>query len=323
MSQVHVAVLGKCIFCTKTKGPFRSVEHIVPESLGNNSGRHVLPKGAVCDPCNNYFATKVEGPVLGHISFQNLRAKYMIPTKRGRTPFVKGFAHNTDIEVGMRLDKKTERLEFFAVKENQRAEYERLKRLDSMFIRQNLLVFPMEVDPPERDMSRFLAKMALEALFARFCDTVGEKEAYDILSAEHYDKVREWARYGHNFAEWPYHYRAYFPEETLMEHPETKEWVQFGFGYDLLLTDRPETYFVFSIHGHEFVINLGGPAIKGYEQWLSPAFVHRFQYISCATGGVWDRRACGRSTRLRHFRSSRLVTAWQAPPARYQDSSSI
>ena len=45
--------------------------------------------------------------------------------------------------------------------------------------------------------------------------------------------------------------------------------MQFGFGYDLLLTDRPETYFVFSIHGHEFVINLGGPAIKGYEQWLT------------------------------------------------------
>ncbi|MBW4706995.1 HNH endonuclease [Roseobacter sp. YSTF-M11] len=72
--------LGKCIFCKKTAGPLRSVEHIGPESMGNISGRRVLPKGAVCDPCNNYFATKVEGAELIHNSFQNLRAKYMVPT---------------------------------------------------------------------------------------------------------------------------------------------------------------------------------------------------------------------------------------------------
>ncbi len=143
----------------------------------------------------------------------------------------------------MRLNKKSNRLEFFAVKESQIAEYERLKRLDAMLIRQNVLVFPMEVRPPEKEMSRFLAKMAFEALFERFSMSVGDGEAYDILSTEHYDRIRKWARYGHNFDEWPYHYRAYFPEETLMEHPETKKWVQFGFGCDLLLTDVPETYF--------------------------------------------------------------------------------
>lgn len=257
-----------CIFCQKAAGPFRSVEHIVPESMGNISGQRILPKGAVCDPCNNYFATKVEGPVLGHISFQNLRAKYMVPTKRGKIPFVKGFARNTDIEVGMRLNKGTNQLEIFAVKASQAAEYEHLKRLDAMFVRQNLLVFPMEVAPPQKEMSRFLAKMAFEAVFERFCHTVGVQEAYEIIFDGHYDRIRQWARYGHNFDEWPYHYRSYFPEETLMEHPDTGEWVQFGFGYDLLLTSRPETYFVFSYYGHEFVINLGGPALKGYEQWL-------------------------------------------------------
>ena len=252
-----------------TETTFKSVEHIVPESLGNISGRHVLPKGMVCDKCNNYFASSVEGPVLSHISFQNLRAKYRIPTKRGKTPFVKGYAHNTDIEVGMRLNEKTEQLEFFAVKPSQTAEYERLKRLDAMFIRKNLIVFPMDINPPQKLMSRFLAKMAIEALFARFSKSSGVNEAYKIISLEHYDNIRNWARYGHNFKDWPYHYRAYFPEETLMEHPETKEWVQFGFGYDLLITDVPETYFVFSYHGHEFTINLGGPKVKGYEYWLA------------------------------------------------------
>ena len=53
-----------------------------------------------------------------------------------------------------------------------------------------------------------------------------------------------------------------------MVHPETDEWVQAGFGYDLFLTKRRETYFAFCIYGDEFVINVGGPSIKGYEEWL-------------------------------------------------------
>jgi hypothetical protein len=40
----------KCIFC-KSDGPFTSVEHIIPHSLGNDL--IVLPKGCVCDKCNN------------------------------------------------------------------------------------------------------------------------------------------------------------------------------------------------------------------------------------------------------------------------------
>ncbi|QAS81262.1 hypothetical protein CO657_22920 (plasmid) [Rhizobium acidisoli] len=59
-----------CIFCRKSHVAFRSVEHIIPESLGNLSGRHLLPKGIVCDPCNNYFSHSVEAPILSHISFQ-------------------------------------------------------------------------------------------------------------------------------------------------------------------------------------------------------------------------------------------------------------
>jgi hypothetical protein len=39
-----------CIFCNNS-GPFSSVEHIVPESLGNDI--FILGKGWVCDKCNN------------------------------------------------------------------------------------------------------------------------------------------------------------------------------------------------------------------------------------------------------------------------------
>ncbi len=254
-----------CLFCKQKSGGSSSVEHIVPESLGNK--RHVLPKGVVCDGCNNYFANKVEAPILNHQSFRNLRAWYQIPSKKGKIPYVQGYARNTDIEVGMKLNKQTNELDFFSLKGNQQSEFERLKRLHTFGIRKNVYEFPMGIKPPQRDMSRFLAKMALEALFQRFLLSSYEA-ASQLITGAHHDRIRNWARYAKGATQWPFHYRHYFPEETLMKHPDTGEWVQFGFSYDLLLTDHPETFFIFSYHGHEFAINLGGPAIKGYEQWL-------------------------------------------------------
>jgi len=48
---------GKCIFCLSENSSFSKEEHIIPESLG---GEEILPKGFVCDRCNQYFGTKVE-----------------------------------------------------------------------------------------------------------------------------------------------------------------------------------------------------------------------------------------------------------------------
>ncbi len=45
-------------FCKQCSDLSNSVEHIIPESLGNKN--HVLPKGIVCDRCNNYFTLKIE-----------------------------------------------------------------------------------------------------------------------------------------------------------------------------------------------------------------------------------------------------------------------
>ena len=253
----------RCLFCKKDSSQARSVEHIVPESLGNRT--RVLPRGAICDPCNNYFASSVEAPILGHQSFQNLRAKYQVRTKKGRLPFLTGLAHNTDIQVGLRIG-KSGTPEIRALKDSQRDEFERLRRLDTFGIRKNILMFPMEVAPPKKAMARLLAKMALEALFQKFAS---DNDLVNMLiDSDHYDRIRDFARHGDNCDDWPFHYRAYCPEETLMRHPNHSGWVQIGFGYDLLLTDHPETYFCFSYYGHEFTINVGGPSIKGYKRWL-------------------------------------------------------
>lgn len=74
----------RCIFCKEDSTDSRSVEHIVPESLGNTD--HVLQPGIVCDACNQYFARKLERPVLEAPIFRNLRTAMAIPNKRGRVP---------------------------------------------------------------------------------------------------------------------------------------------------------------------------------------------------------------------------------------------
>lgn len=74
----------RCIFCKADSQTSRSVEHIVPESMGNTN--HVLPLGAVCDGCNQYFARKVERPVLESPILRLIRASMEVPNKRGRFP---------------------------------------------------------------------------------------------------------------------------------------------------------------------------------------------------------------------------------------------
>jgi len=48
----------RCLFCKCPSDDSKSVEHIIPETLGNAD--HVLPRGTVCDKCNNYFSRKIE-----------------------------------------------------------------------------------------------------------------------------------------------------------------------------------------------------------------------------------------------------------------------
>lgn len=70
-----------CIFCHKDSSTSKSVEHIIPESLGNKE--HILPKGYVCDACNNYFSVKIEKELLAQPYFVSMRRRNDIRTKKG------------------------------------------------------------------------------------------------------------------------------------------------------------------------------------------------------------------------------------------------
>ncbi|MES0489503.1 MAG: HNH endonuclease [Leptospirales bacterium] len=249
----------RCIFCKKDSASSKSVEHIMPESIG--SKKRVLPRGVVCDKCNNYFARKIEGPVLSHPSMRNLRAWYQVPNKRGKFPSLRGHIGGTDIGIGLRLDQEG------------KPKVETERSLDSKHLKvefeaglPNGFLFSIEMKPPIREMSRFLCKMALETVAETFASVDGGTE--EVVDAEFYDNIRTYTRYGTNYTEWPYSQRRIYPEKTMMRHPETNEWVQVGFGCCWFMNKHRETLFVFCFYGIEFVINVGGPSIRGYEEWL-------------------------------------------------------
>jgi hypothetical protein len=148
----------KCIFCKNDSSNSKSVEHIIPESLGNKS--HILPKGIVCDNCNNYFARKVEKKVLEKPYFNNLRYRNFIITKRGRlVPDKTLFPHKDGGWADVWLDEKG-----FIIDSKDKHIIELIK--DGKI---NKLVIPIIDQPEENDyeVSRFLAKAALEFLTDR------------------------------------------------------------------------------------------------------------------------------------------------------------
>ncbi len=84
----------RCIFCKHDSAASVSVEHILPESMGNTD--HTLPATIVCDKCNNYFSRKLESKVLNSPRLLKLRQELQIPSKRGRIP---EYIQNSDLSL--------------------------------------------------------------------------------------------------------------------------------------------------------------------------------------------------------------------------------
>lgn len=85
--------LTECPFCSKaiTKSTkahclttANSEEHIIPLSLGND--HLTLPRGMVCDECNNYFARKIEKDFLSKKAIELLRSYHAVPSRKDKVP---------------------------------------------------------------------------------------------------------------------------------------------------------------------------------------------------------------------------------------------
>lgn len=149
----------------------------------------------MCDKCNNYFARKIESPFLNSEAVLQLRQELEIPNRDGKE--VNRFANlptknimqiSQDIHLVMSQEDKTEEEVERAVFEYQKY----LKRTDEILIK------------PDYNLSRLLAKMAIEA-FAYKCLDDGDVLDY-IIEEEALKKIRKYVRYGGSII-WEYHAR--------------------------------------------------------------------------------------------------------------------
>jgi hypothetical protein len=75
--------MSVCIFCRSPSEYVTSCEHIIPESLGCNEK---LPRGIVCDKCNNYFSSEIDKALQEYHFIGILKALLVAKTKKGKCP---------------------------------------------------------------------------------------------------------------------------------------------------------------------------------------------------------------------------------------------
>ncbi len=264
-----------CIFCHEISDSSKSIEHIIPESLGNKE--HILWKGVVCDKCNNYFATKIEKELLGQSYFVSMRHRNFIKTKRCHSVPIKvpspqsknGFEY-------IWLDDNGKNIEMIFESES------RLAPLIASGQKKHMIVpiFP-EPEPNNYILSRFLTKCALEYLALRFDsgENLYRDEIIDLFKEKQFNNIRKYARFGEVTKFWPYHQRRVYSEGNWFVDEKENEGRPYEILHELDLlvlnsesignTISCEVYFVVVIMGVEYVINIAEPEIEGYRNWLN------------------------------------------------------
>ena len=245
--------MKRCLFCKKTCDLSKSVEHILPESLGNT--QHVLPSGVVCDGCNNYFARKVEDPFLNSGAVRALRASQGVKNKRRR------LVGQAAIMMGQHPVTLYTPHDAMGIIDVPTSEGVRA----ILGAERGTLIFPATQEPPPDDVtSRFLAKVALEAMALRGLEACLDLDY--LIDEPQLDLLRCHARRGEPRS-WPYSHRRIYDVDKAWRDPDGIH--QRVHEHDFLVTEHSEYFFVLAIFGLEFAINLGGPEIDGYARWLA------------------------------------------------------
>lgn len=246
-----------CIFCKKNSDDSKSVEHIIPQSLGNIND--ILDKGIVCDACNNYFSTKIEKEVLDLPYFRSLRYRNYIPSKKKKIPNEIGFFGNLKhgkIEIlgseGKTLQIIVEKKEIFE------------KILSGEF---TSFKIPIHNRPPKKHflLSRLLGKIAIEALAQK----VKEIENWNIefINNQGLDNLREYVRYGKG-KHWEYHTRKVYEETDMFTSQKKDKPYQMLNEYDFIPYEGKYLFFICIILGIEYALLLNDNDISIYEKWL-------------------------------------------------------
>lgn len=246
-----------CVFCKEKPTTSSSIEHIVPESLGNKT--HVLPKGTVCDRCNSYFALKVEKKALETDFFRSLRHRNRIESKKGKIPRGEAIIPKTNYKAELSIPKKLE--EPIRVRLDAKS-YELFAKGEIDYL---ILPWRSKLPIGDQSVSRLLAKIGYEMMVFSLLEK--EDLLIELVKDYQLDPLREYVRINSRNQIWDYNIRQIYKEN---ERFYTYDGDQFDMVFEstFLTTDESELYFVIAFKGFEFVINIGGHSTDGFRRWL-------------------------------------------------------
>lgn len=245
------STLKRCVYCCEPSAASRSIEHVIPESLGNDSV--VLGPGTVCDDCNNYFSRKVEGPFLNAHLMRVLRFNGGLPSKRGRIPPMLVYSPQIGQgEVHRAVDGLRSTIQF-----------EDGPLLNESLRTRRPFVTWTPVTPPSRvETSRFLAKVAIG--YVAYLLAIGGRSPDMVVQDKALDRLRNHARRGTD-PDWPVMVRSIYSPGRFWSDPEGP--YQRVTEVDLFDTED-DTFLVFAVFGTELTMSLVEPRIDTYERWL-------------------------------------------------------
>ena len=249
--------MARCIICKHNSDQSKSVEHIVPESFGNKN--FVLPKGVVCDKCNNYISRKIERPFLNDPYIKEIRFNSRVLSKKKKSPIIEGMHLQTSSHIGLSFDVNDHSINVGAIREKDEEKW-----VHSVLRKElGTLIIPAPEKPDRYLMSRFLAKVALEAFAEIALRVPGGID--EIIDKEELDELRQYIRRGSQTV-WPYTERRIYPVNKKFQ--DGNEQYEILHEYVIFKTDIDEYYLIFCLNGIEYALNLGGAEIEGYENWL-------------------------------------------------------
>lgn len=244
-----------CIFCKEPSTTSKSVEHIIPESLGNK--QFILDKGWVCDKCNNYFAIKIEQPLLQLPFFTQHRHYLNVESKKGKIPSKDGFLLDEyTTKAVLHKDKnKQERIEI---------EPNVINQILSSNVEEIPLITVTYAAPAANELvSKLLAKMGIEFM-AHTAITNGYDELY--YNQESLDDIKRYTRKGKRNEFWPYITRQIYNSEGGFK--DENGYFKVICTSNFILTRDCQLLFQFLFVGTEFTIDLINPDTHSFQQWL-------------------------------------------------------
>lgn len=184
-----------------------------------------------------------------------------VPNKRGRIPPMSGHISNSKIPINIWIDESG-----IFVEPQDRSRASELEHSLLAETQGTLRVpVPHKSEVDRHMMSRFIGKVAIEALALRVMHVDGWRE--ELVSNKGLEALRGFVRVGEKPKEWQFHRRILHRfDQRFCDGTEVFEILH---EYDFVYTQKNLLFFVMAIFGEEFAIDMGNPEIRSYEAYLN------------------------------------------------------